>query len=240
MKSGNFYESQRKTSCFLACSLLICFLLLCSCSGDSFSSTSTYAPGQTTTVSPVATGSPSSTQHVTSVPQPLISLNLAILGGSIYAFDKKFGSDNCCFYTGWTPSNGPYVAVWDDSYTDLNFDETSQNRVVRISIEPQSNDPTYTPAWDARAAANICNSYLPPDAIFQSGYAVFQAGATEADIEVYYSSLLAHTLPVQDFIDRRGDPGTPGLIYVYFRYNDDANHIGHCTLGVRGQDDLEY
>jgi hypothetical protein len=228
----------------IGCGTLIGVLLLCSfvqaaLGGGNSSSTPTHPSGQVAVVSPVATEKIVATPTHTYKQKPTISLSSAILGGSINAFDKKFGSDNCCYENGWTPPNGPLVSVWDASYGRLG-DENSLQRVVRISIQPQSNGQTDTPVWSASTAATICDAYLPPDANFQFGYTVPLANLTQGYTKVYYSALLANTLPNQDFIGKDGNQGKLGLLYVYFSYNYDADHIGHCTLGVRSKDDLEY
>lgn len=187
-----------------------------------------------------AQAQPTSTTHIiqtalTKAPtvqsQPTIGLNQAILGGSIHAFDQKFGANNCCYRNEWTPLNGPNVGVWDESYNGLNVDETSMNRVVRIYIEPQGSD-----VWNASTSANICNRYLPPDFKYQSNYTVPLGNLTSGLVKVYYSTLLANTLPVHDFIGKDGKQGKPGTIYVFFNYSYDLStvNIGYCVLGVEG------
>ena len=217
--------------------LLIVFVimtLLMSACGDTTQST----PSQTTSD---PTTQPTS-ERVTKVPiaptRPTINLNQAILGGSIHAFDQKFGSNNCCYRNGWTPPNGPYVAVEDDTYNGLNVDETSLNRVVLIEIQPQSDGQTTDPVWSASNATRICNAYLPPDAKYQSSFLVPLADLTKGSVKVYYSTLLANSLPAKDFVSRNGKPDKSGTIYVYFDYNPDASHIGGCYLDLQGNDSL--
>ncbi len=208
-------------------------LLLSAC-GDTAQST---LP-QTTSV-PTTQPTPGQVTRVpTAPPKPTINLSLAILGGSIHAFDQKFGSNNCCYRNGWTPPNDPYVAVEDDTYNGLNVDETSLNRVVLIEIQPQSDGQTADSVWSASNATSICNAYLPPDAKYQSSFLVPLANVTKGSVKVYLSTLLANSLPAKDFVDRNGKQGKPGTIYVYYDYHYDASHIGGCTLDLQGNDSL--
>ena len=203
-------------------------LLLSACGETTQSTTSqtTFAPTRQPTSAP------------TTPPKPTINLNLAMLGGSIHAFDQKFGSNNCCYRNGWTPPSGPYVAVEDDTYNGLNVDETSLNRVVLIEIQPQPDGQTTDPVWSVSNATSICNAYLPPDAKYQSSFLVPLADLTKGSVKVYYSTLLANSLPSKDFVDRNGKQGKPGTIYVYFEYHPDASHIGGCYLDLQGNDSL--
>ena len=205
-------------------------LLLSSC-GDTTQSISS----QTTSAPTTQQTSAQATNVLTAPPKPTISLNLAILGGSIHAFDQKFGSNNCCYRNGWTPPNGPYVAVEDDTYNGLNVDETSLNRVMLIEIQPQSDGQITDPVWSASNATSICNAYLPPDAKYQSSLLVPLADLTKGSVKVYDSTRLANSLPAKDFVNRNGKPGT---IYVYFDYSPDASHIGDCYLDLQGNDSL--
>lgn len=218
--------------------LLLIFLafmaLLLSACGDTAQST----PPQTTIV-PTTQPTPEQVTRVpTAPPKPTINLSLAILGGSIHAFDQKFGSNNCCYRNGWTPPNGPYVAVEDDTYNGLNVDETSLNRVVLIEIQPQSDGQTTDLVWSASNATSICNAYLPPDAKYRGSFVVPLANLTKGSVKVYHSTLLANSLPAKDFVDRNGKQGKPGTIYVYFDYHYDASHIGGCILDLQGNDSL--
>jgi len=217
--------------------LLIVFafmtLLLSAC-GD----TTQSAPSQTTSAPAKQPTSEQVTRVPTAPTKPTINLNQAILGGSIHAFDQKFGPNNCCYRNGWTPPNGPYVAVEDDTYNGLNVDETSLSRVVLIEIQPQSNGQTTDPVWSASNATSICNAYLPPDAKYKSGFLVPLANLTKGSAKVYFSTLLANSLPAKDFVDRNGKQGKPGTIDFYYDYHYDASHMGGCILDLRGNDSL--
>lgn len=214
--------------------IFVFMALLLSACGDTTQST----PSQTTSAPTTQPTSVLVTKVPTAPPKPTINLNLAVLGRSIHAFDQKFGSNNCCYRNGWTPPNGPYVAVEDDTYNGLNVDETSMNRVVLIEIQPQSDGQTTDPVWSALNTARIYNAYLPPDAKYQSSFLVPLADVTKGSVKVYYSALLAHSLPAKDFVDRNGKQGKPGTIYVYFDYHYDASHIGECILDLQGNDSL--
>ncbi len=196
---------------------IVCIaLLLSACSKSTLN-----APSQTTSVP-------------TAPPKPVINLSLAVLGGSIHAFDQKFGANTCCYRNGWTPPHGPYVAVEDDTYNDMTLDETSLHRVALIEIQPPLDGPTAV--WSASSVTSICTAYLPPDATYQGSFEETLADMTKGGVMVYDSPLLANSLPPKDFIDRNGQPGKPGTLYVYFDYLPDANHIGSCFLDVRGND----
>lgn len=212
----------------------VCMALFLSACGDTTQST----PSQTTTASTTQPTAAQVSKSPTVPPKPTISLSLAILGGSIHAFDQKFGSNNCCYRNGWTPPNGPYVAVEDSTYNGLNVDETSLNRVVLVEIQPQSDGQTSDPVWNASNATSICNTYLPPDATYQSGFLVPLGDLTKGSVKEYHSTLLANSLPAKDFVDRNGKQGKPGTVYVYFDYHYDAGHIGGCYLDVQGNDSL--
>lgn len=105
-------------------------------------------------------------------------------------------------------------------------------------MQPQVDGNGGIPTWTRRPLATL-RAYLPPDAVAQSEYQVYLANVVTGYTKIYYSALLAHTLPTKDFTDTNGNQGMPGTIYVYMSYNYDADHIGHCTLGIRGKDDLE-
>ena len=107
-------------------------------------------------------------------------------------------------------------------------------------MNPQGDGSGGNPTWNATTASQLCDAYLPPYAVYQSGYQVFLANVVTGYTKVYYSVLLAHTLPTKDFTNTNGNPDKLGTIYVYMSYNYDADHIGHCSLGIRGKDDLEY
>lgn len=218
--------------------LLLIFLVFMALLLSAGSYTTQTTPSQTTSAPTTLPTSAQVTKVPTAPPKPTINLNLAMLGGSIHAFDQKFGSNNCCYRNGWTSLNGPYVAVEDDTYNGLNVDETSLNRVVLIEIQPQSDGQTTNSVWSASNATSICNAYLPSDAKYQSSFLVPLADLTKGSVKVYYSTLLANSLPAKDFVNRNGKPGKPGTIYVYFDYNPDVSHIGGCYLDLQGNDSL--
>ena len=188
----------------------------------------------TTLVSILPTNTPTTPQSPTPTPNPTIALSDAILGGSIHAFDQKFGANNCCYRNEWTPPTGPAVGVWDDTYSQWNnLDESSMNRVVRIDILPQGSD-----IWSTSQAATICDVYLPSDAKYQAEYTVPLGNLTQGSVKVYYSTLLANALPAHDFIGKDGKQGKSGTIYIYFdySYNGGSINIGDCVVGIKGND----
>jgi ABC-type Fe3+-hydroxamate transport system substrate-binding protein len=110
----------KKTLLMIVTVFMVLVLSACGIITQSTPSQTTSAPTtQPTQKIAAPTIQPTSAQ-VTEVPtvppKPVISLSLAVLGGSIHAFDQKFGSNNCCYRNGWTLPNGPYVAVEDDTY----------------------------------------------------------------------------------------------------------------------------
>jgi hypothetical protein len=49
--------------------------------------------------------------HTSAIPKPEIMAYETVLGGAVYAFDRKFGSSNCCTSNGWD-YQGPFGPMW--------------------------------------------------------------------------------------------------------------------------------
>ena len=113
--------------------LILTFLLtlysLCGCA-----LTARTPPAGSVTYGQSAASTPSSP---TATPKGgVIPQGAATLGGSVFAFDKKFGANNCCFENGWT-YQGPYSQMWTGVYTGgadslRKVDERSTQRVVGV------------------------------------------------------------------------------------------------------------
>ena len=192
--------------------------------------------------------SPSS-QHLTTAPTQKASTpqvaapasideNAAVLGGSIFAFDNKFGSNNCCNRNGWdthTAWIGAYTAEHGSGWYQA-VGEQSHERVVGIYINPygDSTGSLASTTWPGlQAAKQVCNAYLPSDATLQTTYQHTFAGNVDGSVNEYYSSLLARTLPSGDFTDVNGHPEKPGLFFVFFHgYGSTPSQIDYCVLGT--------
>lgn len=169
--------------------------------------------------------------------QPNIPQSATTLGGSVVAFDTKFGASNCCFENGWT-HQGPYGQLWTGVYTGSpnsvrNVDERSSQRVVGI----ENGGAMYAEmSWTVTQAKTICGSFLPPDAKFNTTTLVRYESVNVTGIEAHYTSVsLANTLPPSAFTDAKGQSTPPGTFYVYYEYSfNGPNHdsINRCTIGT--------
>ncbi len=158
----------------------------------------------------------------------------ALLGGSIFAFNNKFGDNNCCNTNGWD-TNTQWVGVYtaeDGSRWYQAVGEQSNERVVGIRIHPYDNQGTSV--WDMPTAKKTCNAYMPSDAIFQKTYPHTFANIVDGVIFEYYSPLLAQTLPSNDFTDSNNRPEKPGIFFVFFdnASYENAAQIDFCALGT--------
>lgn len=187
-----------------------------------------------------ATQMPAKATTRTSTPTQQLSIadNIAVLGGTISAFDNKIGASNCCYENGWD-TNTMWVGVYtaeDGSRWYQAVGEQSNERVVGIRIHPYNTDinQTGTPVWDMPTTKKICNAYMPSDAMFQKTYQHIFANLADGVINEYYSPWLAHTLPGGDFTDSNNHPEKPGLFFVYFNYArpDNASQNDFCALGT--------
>ena len=198
---------------------------LCSCAGDTVASSR---------LPPVSNGTPSApttTPKGGTIPQAS-----AVLGGSVFAFDKKFGANTCCFEDGWT-YQGPYSQMWTGVYTGgadslRNVDESSRQRVVGI----ENGGAMYAEmSWTLAQAETICGSFLPPDANYHTTTLVRYEAVNVTGFEAHYTSVsLANTLPASAFTDAKGQPTPSGTFFIYYEYSfNGPNHdsINRCTLG---------
>lgn len=171
---------------------------------------------------------------------PTVSQNAVTLGGSVAAFDKKFGANNCCFENGWT-YQGPYGQLWTGVYTGSidslrNVDESSTQRVVGI----ENGGAMYAEmSWTLTQAKTICGNFLPPDAKYHSTTLVLYNAVNVTGIEAHYTSVsLTNTLPASVFTDAKGRPAPPGAFSIYYEYSfNGPNHdsINRCTMGIDEQ-----
>jgi hypothetical protein len=167
----------------------------------------------------------------TDTPPPGIPQATAVLGGSVFAFDQRFGANNCCSENGWT-YQGPYGQMWtgvDIEQTGYGgstakLDERSLARVMGIEIGSGGGIET---SWTMAQATAICDRFLPSDATYQKSTYVY-GGSSARGIRLNYTSAsLANTLPPSDFTrtDTTGTrPSPPGTFYVFYQY-------GHYTYG---------
>jgi hypothetical protein len=167
----------------------------------------------------------------------IIPKSSAVLGGSVFAFNKKFGASNCCFENGWT-YQGPYSQMWTGVYTGgpnslTNVDERSTQRVVGI----ENGGVMYAEmSWTLAQAQSICGSFLPPDAKYHNTTLVLYEAVNVTGFEAHYTSVsLANTLPASAFTDAKGQPAPPGTFSIYYEYSFNGpnhNSINRCAMGT--------
>lgn len=226
-------RSHKKLWIILAVALLSLLVILSAVACESGGGTSSSQPA---TASPTQPAAPLAT--TTKVTKAVgIAENDAVLGGSISAFNNKFGDNNCCHNNGWD-TNTMWVGVYtaeDGSAWYQAVGEQSHERVVGIYINPYSSSISSSDVfWTGlQAAKQVCDVYLPPDAKFQTTYQYVSTGVVIGTVNEYYSPLLAHTLPSSDFTDVNGHPEKPGLFFVFFNsYASAPSQIDHCVLGT--------
>ena len=178
-----------------------------------------------------STARPSLTSAPTSTPsEPTIAQNALTLGGSVVAFDNKFGAGNCCFENGWTYQGSFGQQMWTGVNTDhtvaSNVDEGSPQRVIDIENSgPQLSDMHLTLAQ----AKTLCGGFLPAGAKLQ--HSITASWGTEL---LYSSTLLANTLPASAFVYKDGAAAPAGTIFMYYEdsLSGPTNTIGHCGLAT--------
>jgi hypothetical protein len=154
-------------------------------------------------------------------PPPPIPQSAVTLGGSVFAFDKKYGASNCCYLNGWT-YQGPFgQKMWTGVNTDHTLggsalDESSSQRVIDIeNYGPISSSMNIT----MTQAKSLCGSFLPSDAQLQHTITVSRGGVAAGSELTYTSTLLANTLPTSDFTDKDGKVTPPGTFFVNYDYS---------------------
>jgi hypothetical protein len=167
------------------------------------------------------------TRVSTPTQQLLIANNMAVLGGTISAFDNIIGASNCCTRNGWDDGNnwvGVYTAEDGNQWYQA-VGEQSNEHVVGIYLSPYNT--TFnggTPVWSSTQAKKVCNAYLPSDTKFIK---------TVNGRDEYYSLLLAHTLPSSDFTDSNNHTNTPGIFYGIFHLIDGfSTNVDYCAFGT--------
>jgi hypothetical protein len=165
---------------------------------------------------------------------PTIPQTAAVLGGSVFAFDKKLGASNCCYENGYT-YQGPYGPLWTGLYTgDIdsmsNVDESSTNRVIGI----ENGGPVMSDMhWTLTQAKAICANFIPPDAKYQTFTQVNTHSLVQGFEFRYTSASLANALPSNAFKDANGNPTVPGTFYIFYDYGlGPSNTIGWCRLST--------
>ncbi len=202
---------------------LVCSLSACA------DARGTQASGTPTTL----TRTVSTTAPTTTPSGPIIPQTSAILGGSVIAFDKEFGSKNCCYDNGWT-YQGPYGKMWtgvDTGNNIWNVDETSSERVLGVENSgPLISDMNVT----FSQAKTICGSFIPPDAKYQESTQVNTHSLVQGFEFRYTSASLANTLPSNAFKDVDGKPTAPGTFYIFYDYGlaGPTSAIDWCRLGT--------
>lgn len=166
---------------------------------------------------------------------PTIPQTSAVLGGSVFAFDKRFGANNCCYDNGWT-YQGAYSQMWTGVYIGsagslTSVGERSTQRVVGIeNAGPMVSDMS----WTMGQAKAICGSFIPPDAKYQGSSQVNTHSLIQGFELRYTSASLANTLPSNAFKDVNGKPTAPGMLYVFYDYGlaRSTDTIRWCRVGT--------
>lgn len=209
---------RQRSGLFLAVLAVLSLLIgLCACATDTATQTS-VPPADATAVT------------IPTPAVPIIAQNAITLGGSVVAFDNKFGAGNCCFENGWT-YQGPFgQQIWTGVNTDhtiaSNVDEGSTQRVIDIENSgPQLSDMNLTLAQ----AKSLCGGFMPADAKLQ--HTITASWGTEL---LYTSTLLANTLPASAFVYKDGVVAPAGTIFMYYEdsLSGPNNTIGHCGLAT--------
>jgi len=186
---------------------------------------------QLATIVAAPTDTPVPPPQPTPKPTPMpatIPASAAVLGGTIAAFDNKFGDNNCCHYNGWDVGNnwvGVYTVQDGENWYQA-VGEHSNEQVVGINIHPYNTDITNanTPVWNTiQAAEKVCGAYLPPDAKLKT--------SSGSSLE-YYSAALANTLLKSDFTDTNNHLEQPGLFFVNYDNYNSSSQIDYCLIGT--------
>lgn len=189
----------------------------------------TQATEQIRTAQQPATRVPTKVPKQISTPAQQLSIanNIAVLGGTISAFDNKIGASNCCIRNGWDDGNiwvGVYTAE-DGGQWYQAVGEQSNEHVVGIYLNPYNTTFSGgTPVWSSTQGKKVCYAYLPSDTKFIK---------TMNGRDEFYSSLLAHTLPSSDFTDSNNHANTPGIFYGIFHAIDGfSTNVDYCAFGT--------
>jgi hypothetical protein len=169
----------------------------------------------------------------TATPLPTINPSSPILGGTGQAFYTLY-SKGSVYENGWYVQ-GPYGATWtgiwgEDGATTYPTPKGG-GWVTGIQTAPKSG------LWTVAQAQAMIAPFLPPDAkLLDSKQVYFPNSTSLKGIErVYSSTLLARTLPAEDFKDANEQPAQAGVFYAFLIYSYNgppSSLIQWCNLGV--------
>ncbi len=162
----------------------------------------------------------------------------ALLGSPLSAFDAKFGSRG----TGYQDKGGSYT--WNVKYGKLDLNVDTLNSVTFTDAEknlvnglmftfPYNSEATNIPVLTNKAATELSNEFLPPDAVHKNDVVreSFKAAGEAILIKTYFSPQLAKVLPASSFVDRDGNRLQRGLITILFSLeNEDKNQVSDVTV----------
>lgn len=150
------------------------------------------------------------------------------------AFDKKYGPQYRGSYNAALYRNAQYqlslLVVTDGKVGEQ---DTSHDRVISIDAYPLVEITD----WDLKTVEHICTPFMPPD----SRYVKDLNGPNKGEVlHIYYSQLLANTLPSSDFVissgnlSIKGRPVTPGLFTVGYNnfFTVSPKQFIECGLGA--------
>jgi hypothetical protein len=168
----------------------------------------------------------------------------ALLGSPLSAFDAIFGNRGSVYHD----LGGSYT--WNTKYGNLDlyittlnsasFTDPAKNLVNALLFSfPYDASATSTPVLTNKAATELANQFLPPDAVHTKDVLSqsYKAAGEAMLIKMYSSSQLAKTLPASSFFDHYGTQLQKGLITILFSLNnEDKNQISEVI--VQAEEDL--
>ncbi len=188
------------------------------------------------TVPQVQATQPSIPPTATATPIPRVNTQAVTLGGTEQAFEKKYGSP----FRQQSGSMAEFQSLGLDvsiNYVDTNTSNPDPNSlwVYSVGVTPLGNvQASNSQSWSATTAKNLCLSFLPPDAKFVKTVPSNTQAIGMGVIEMYSSSLLAHTIPASYFTDYNNNLNKPGTIYVQFDYHrlNDLSQVQSCSIAT--------
>ena len=189
--------------------------------------TSTARPSPSSTVRPTPTSKPLPTATAAPKPTPLpvVSPNAATVGGSVAGFNNAFGGGNLHTTGGVWNWSGPGGTTYVSVYTEedgSSWGPNSPHRVFEVSTQLESTD--YTTAQ----ANAVVPHFLPSDAKFVGNGS--PPPQQDGIVTIYFSQMLANTLPASDFKDQNGNAVRPGTIFVFL--SGPTNYFFNVVLGT--------
>lgn len=163
----------------------------------------------------------------TDTPTPPPTVSTATLGGTENTFIAKFGQPSLS-HAGTDSYTDAAKNLSIDVNFDWNIDRTPNMRAFGVTASPIGDNQT----WSAATGKALCLSFLPSDATFVKTVPSAQQSSGLGLIEMYYSQLLANTLPASYFTDYNQHQVKPGTIYLVYTYGslNSPSRIQSCDV----------